>query len=258
MDSMIVRERNQELILIQQDHHAAISGDIVKQWKKDYFLGDDLRSSVEFAAYQHDCGWKEFDKQPFLNDKEAIPYSFFDFPILPKIVLYKHGIDVVQQVDSYAALLCSEHYKRFLLNHTSLEAQEFVTAENTRQQSIIATLNEFNKRLFNFHYGLIQFSDNLSLYLCLNEPGIAMNAGHSFFKDGIPMNQELHEFCDEHLQLHWKNENTVVLDDFPFEQPFDVVIKQKAIPKADLSAKGLIASYEEATFEEWNVTITTL
>ncbi|WP_339230202.1 DUF3891 family protein [Oceanobacillus sp. FSL K6-2867] len=254
---MIVRERDHDFILIQQDHHAAISGDIVKRWKKDYFPGVDLRSSVEFAAYQHDCGWKEFDKQPFLNDEKGIPYSFFDFPIQPKIVLYKHGIDVVEQVDSYAALLCSEHYKRFLMNHTSLEAQEFVTTENTRQQAIIDTRNAFNKRLFNFHYGLIQFSDNLSLYLCVNEPGIDKEAEHPFFKEGIPMNQALHEFCNSTLQLHWKNGNTVVLDDFPFEEPFDVIVKQKVISKNDLSAKGLIASYEEAALEESKVTITT-
>ncbi|MBP2079993.1 DUF3891 family protein [Oceanobacillus polygoni] len=253
---MIVRERDHDFILIQQDHHAAISGDIVKQWKKDYFLGEALRSSVEFAAYQHDCGWKEFDKQPFLNDENGIPYSFYDFPVLPKIVLYKHGIDVVEQVDSYAALLCSEHYKRFLLNHTSLEAQEFVTAENTRQQAIMDARNEFNKRLFNFHYSIVQFSDNLSLYLCINEPGITKESEHSFFKEGIPMSQALQEFCNAHLQLHWKNENTVVLDDFPFEQPFDVIIKLKVIPKVDLSAKGLVASYEEAAFEEWKVTLT--
>ncbi|MGJ9460563.1 DUF3891 family protein [Oceanobacillus sp. CF4.6] len=252
---MIVREHDQHFVLIQQDHHAQISGDILKQWKSDYFHGIELRESVEYAAYQHDHGWKEFDKQPFLNDKEKVPFSFFDFPNLPKIILYKHGIDEVQKVDSYAGMLCSEHYKRFLLNNTSLEAQAFVTYEEMRQQTIIDTRNKFNKRLFEFHYSLLQLADNLSLYICMNEPGAEKQNEHSFFKKGIPTNTTLHEFCKQKIQLRWLNGHTVVMNDFPFEGPIEVTIKQKVIAKDTIATKGLIESYEEASFEELPITI---
>jgi len=66
---MIIREHDNDYVFIQQDHHAQISGDILKRWEPDYFLGSELRESVEYAAYQHDTGWKDFDKQPFLNNK---------------------------------------------------------------------------------------------------------------------------------------------------------------------------------------------
>ncbi|WP_249871484.1 DUF3891 family protein [Oceanobacillus saliphilus] len=253
---MIVREREHDYVLIQQDHHAQISGDILKQWKADYFYGQELRESVEYAAYQHDHGWKEFDKQPFLNDKEKTPYSFFDFPNLPKIILYKHGIDEVEKVDPYAAMLCSEHYKRFLVNNTSLEAQAFVTYEELRQQTIVDTLDNFNKRLFEFHYGLIQLADNLSLYVCMNEPGVEKQDEHSFFKNGIPTNEDIHEFCKPKLHLKWQDANTVVLDDFPFNGPINVNLKQKVIQKKAICTKGLIDSYEEAPFEEHPITYT--
>ncbi|MFC4024863.1 DUF3891 family protein [Oceanobacillus longus] len=252
---MIVREHDQHFVLIQQDHHAQISGDIMKQWKSDYFHGMELRESVEYAAYQHDHGWKEFDKQPFLNDKEKVPFSFFDFPNLPKIILYKHGIDEVQKVDPYAGMLCSEHYKRFLLNNTSLEAQAFVTYEEMRQQTIIDTLNKFNKRLFEFHYSLLQLADNLSLYICMNEPGAEKQNEHSFFKKGIPTSTTLHEFCKQKIQLRWLNDHTVVINDFPFEESIEITLKQKVIAKDTIATKGLIDSYEEASFEEVPITI---
>ncbi|WP_337018661.1 DUF3891 family protein [Oceanobacillus massiliensis] len=253
---MIVRERDNEFVLIQQDHHAQIAGDILKQWKSDYFEGAAYRQSVEYAAYQHDHGWKEFDKQPFLNDKNNKPYTFLDFPELPKIILYKHGIDEVERVDSYAAMLCSEHYKRFMLNSTSMEAQAFVTQEKMRQQAIADSKDKLNKRLFNFHYGLIQLADNLSLYICMNEPGAAKQQEHPFFKEGIQTNSALHSVCNKRLQVQWRDTSTVTIDDFPFEGPIEVTLKQKVLSKDILSSKGLIKSYEQAPFEDLSIIYT--
>lgn len=252
---MIVREHEHDYVMIQQDHHAKISGNILERWRSEYFLGPEFRESVEYATYQHDYGWREFDKQPFFNDKEHKPFSFFDFPDQPKIVLYKHGIDEVEKVDSYAAMLCSEHYKRFLVNNTSTSAQAFIKYEEIRQQKIIDTLDKFNKHLFEFHYGLLQLADNLSLYICMNEPGTTKQNEHSFFKEGIPTNTSLHRFCKQTLQLKWLNEHTVMMKDFPFEGPITFKVKQKIVAKEAITAKGLIDSYEEAPFEELPITI---
>ncbi|WP_087974379.1 DUF3891 family protein [Oceanobacillus rekensis] len=252
---MIVREHEHDYVLIQQDHHAQISGYILEQWKSEYFLGPELRDSVEYAAYKHDYGWKEFDKQPFYNDKENKPFTFFDFPNLPKIILYKHGIDEVEKVDSYAAMLCSEHYKRFLLNNTSIEAQAFVIYEEIRQQAIVDTLNKFNKRLFEFHYSLLQLADNLSLYICMNEPGTSKQNEHPFFKEGIPTNTPLHQFCTQKLQLRWLNNHTIAINNFPFKGPITFNVKQKVVTKDSITNQGLIESYEEASLEELLITI---
>ncbi|SET02002.1 Protein of unknown function [Oceanobacillus limi] len=248
---MIVRERKKEFVMIEQHNHAQLSGMILSNWKSTLFQGESYRKSVELANYLHDIGWKEFDQQPFWNDKVQAPYTFSDFPIHPKIVLYQHGINEVEKRDLYAALLCSEHYKRFLIQHTSIEAQSFVNEENRRQQCIRHRLENVDKDLFDFHYRLLQFGDNLSLYLCLNEPGVTNQDIHPFFKNGIPLPEGI--TTNSHLELTWTDENTVSLQDFPFEQPFTVTIKQKIVNKDEIAKKGLIQAYQEEAMEEFPV-----
>lgn len=252
---MIVRERVDEFVMIEQDDHAKMSGDLIRQWKNDSFLGPERRKSVEYAVDQHDIGWKPFDQQPFWNDEEQAPYTFANFPTLPKIVLYTYGIDMVDKEDPYAALLCSEHYKRFLLNNTSEAAQNFVQQEEKRQQRLISSLDDFNKRLFNFHYAMVQLGDNLSLYLCLNEPGVKKEEEHPFFRDGIPIPEAVEDFNQGKMQLWWEEDRTVVVEEFPFDRPVTVRIRQKIVSKEAVREVGLISSYELADVKNVEVEI---
>ncbi|GAB3046789.1 DUF3891 family protein [Virgibacillus ainsalahensis] len=248
---MIVRERTNEFVMIEQDHHAQVSGKIMAKWKDALFQGTEQRKSVEYAIHMHDYGWKNFDRKPFWNDKHQSPYSFNDFPDIPKVILYKHGVDVVEKEDSYAGLLCSEHYKQFLINEPGDEIQVFVKQEEEREERIIESLGQFNKRLFNFHYGLVLLGDGLSLYACLNEPLASEENVHPFFKKGIPLSSDL-ELGDT-MQPRWVDEHTIALDPFPFEEPIDIKIKQKIVAKEAISAQGLIDSYEQAPFEEVSI-----
>ncbi|PAV28272.1 hypothetical protein CIL05_18060 [Virgibacillus profundi] len=250
---MIVRERSDDFVLIEQDNHAIVSGDIMSKWKSSLFKGQDFRKSVEYAIYKHDCGWHPFDKQPFWNDESQAPYTFVDFPTLPKIVLYKNGIDEVEKVDAYAALLCSEHYKRFLLNNTSTEAQSFVKAEELRQKRIFDSFKMLHKRLFNHHYSLIQLGDNLSLYICLNEPGVTKENEHRFFKNGIPLSSSLNGFNQQKVELHWMDTKTIAMSEFPFENEVHITLKQKTVAKKLITNKGLLKGYEQTPYEEITV-----
>lgn len=243
---MIARERPHAFIMIEQDDHARISGEIANKWCDDHFIGDERRASVLYAIYMHDFGWKAFDKQPFWNDKQKAPYTFIDFPTPAKIILYKHGIDAVEQVDPYAALLCSEHYKRFLLNDFSEEARLFVNQERERQQRIIGAFTAFDEQGFDFHYGLLQLCDNLSLYMCLNEPNVTKEDVHPFFHGGIPLSPALPAFDQSNLQLSWKDERTIEVREFPFSYDLPMKLKQKTIQKESIKDNGLIEAYKSA------------
>ncbi len=247
---MIVRERKDDFVMIEQDNHAHISGDLFKAWKDSFFAGESFRESVEYAIIHHDYGWKLFDKQPFWNDEKQMPYTFIDFPNKPKTVFYKHGIDVVEKDDPYAALLCSYHYSRFLLSDSSPEATEFIQKEEQRRKRIIHSLSSFDHTLFDFHYGLLQLCDNLSLYICLNEPGVAKEAGHPFYKKGIPLPDALHVFQEDKLDIQWADDKTVTISECPFSNPLTVTIKQKTISKETIAAKGLLNSYKETEYEQ--------
>src|SRR5690625_5024251 len=98
---MIVREHQDKFIMIEQDFHAYISGEMIANWKDSLFKGEHFKKSVEYAIYHHDLGWKMIDKQPFWDDEKEAPYSFISFPILPKLIFYKYGIDMVEDVDPY-------------------------------------------------------------------------------------------------------------------------------------------------------------
>lgn len=241
---MIVREYEDRFILIEQDHHARISGDIMKQLKSELFLGEEWRRSVEYAISNHDLGWKSFDLEPFWNDQAKKPYSFIDFPAMLKTALYSQGVDAVEKHHPYAALLCSCHYTRFMKNENSKAAEHFIRAEKERQKRLIDSISSFNEALFQYHFSLLRFGDNISLYLCLNEPGTPKSLIHPFFQDGIDISP-LGKF-----NLSFKDHQTVAIDRFPFKQPFTVFIKQKSVLKRELVEKGLLQSYKDAPYEK--------
>lgn len=253
---MIVREYENEFVMIEQDDHATISGEIISAWKNQLFSGQEFRNSVEYAIYNHDYAWKQLDKHPFWNDKANAPYTFIDFPVLPKTVFYKHGIDEVDKNDAYAGLLCSKHYTRFLLNDTTKEAQAFVQQEEERWEHTIRTLPEFSKNLVDFHYGLLQFCDNLSLYMCLNSPGVSKGEEHPFFKNGIPTTNMYNIFSWGKIELKWINKNTITMNEFPFSEPVNIKIKQKTVNKHSILERGLAESYQEAPFQYVNIALT--
>lgn len=250
---MIVRERPDAFIMIEQDNHAHISGEIISHWLDDFFVGEKYRKSVTDAIYMHDLGWKAFDQQPFWNDEKQAPYTFINFPVQTKAVLYKHGFDAVAQQDLYAAWLCSEHYTRFMLHEDADEAQAFVKREKKRQQQIIAALPTFDYSLFDFHYGLLQICDNLSLYMCLNEPNVTKEDVHPFFHDGIPLSPSLHVFDHSKMQLDWRSMETIAIHPFPFASPPHVTLKQKTVTKRSIMDKGLNKAYQSYPYEEVNI-----
>src|SRR5699024_6722048 len=88
---IIIREHPNHFIMIEQDNHAQLYGEMIANWNDSLFNDTKFKKTVEFAIFHHDCGWKSFDKQPFWNDEKMAPFTFTNFPILPKTVLYKHG-----------------------------------------------------------------------------------------------------------------------------------------------------------------------
>ncbi|MFU0790497.1 MAG: DUF3891 domain-containing protein [Virgibacillus proomii] len=247
---MIVRAHKNGYILIEQDHHAQTSGDMIKKWKEIHFPKSEHKASVIYAIDKHDIGWKPFDQEPFWNDLAEKPYSFIDFPNSAKTMLYASGIDQVEAVDSYAGLLCSVHYTRFLKGDASPISRKFVKQEKQRQQRIIQMAGNFDSELFAKYYSLLQLCDNLSLFICLNEPGTDQ---HPFFKEGIPLPANLESFTGEKINLTWKDKTTVALSDFPFVSEVSFSYPYKWLATESIVGKGLIPAYQQAPFRETTI-----
>lgn len=253
---MIIRENNDTFFMIEQNHHAHISAEIINYWKDHFFKDDPYVHSVLHAIKNHDLGWDLFDQQPFWNDKKHQPYSFIDFPILPKIALYTHGVDLVEKQDPYAALLCSAHYMKFMKNQTYPEVNTYLKNEEIRQQRILTNFPTIAHNTFQRHLAILQFADNISLYFCLNEPGLKNSETHYFFKSGIPISEKISKNTSGSIKVNWLDENTISLNGLPYIKPFSILINQKKLTKQQIKRGGLIKTYQTAPYEKLRINFT--
>src|SRR5699024_5416414 len=192
-----------------QHDHAQISSKLYQQLPEKFLPKKEYQFEVNYAIEQHDCGWIPFDETPFWNDKANEPHSFTNFPTEPKTVLYEYGINRVEEKYPYAALLCSEHYTRFLRKSMDKTAKNFVQKEQARQERILKQLN-VAKDLWMAHYEILQFFDNLSLYICLNEPGTPHEEEHHFFRKGISLPSSFNE--NKLLDPKWVGRDDIYLN----------------------------------------------
>lgn len=253
---MIVRDNGDSFIMMTQHDHAQVSGRCAEVWCDSFFRGREMREAVELAIRQHDRGWIGQDEQPLWHVEKGAPYSFMDLPSAYKLSLYEKGIDEVEAMDAYAALLCSEHYVRFTARSSKQASQQFVKRERVRQARLQQKLGTaYIHDDFLFHYDLLAFCDNVSLYICLNEPGARGDQVHPFYLKGLPIPDTFTFFPGEYLDIRWLNNETISLVHFPFKNSFQIQIDQKIVSKNNIREKGLQAAFNEAKVEPLNIHI---
>lgn len=247
---LVVIERGEDILLFEQHEHAKTCGQLASLWRKDYFYGLDRRNSVIYAIYEHDNGWIELDEKPLLNMETLLPYSFIDYPLKPKLEAYTTCIDRIAKRDHYAALLCSLHYTSFFENYTNGRGEDFLTKERKRQKLLKKGL-EVDEESLEFHYNLLQFCDNLSLYLCMNEPGVTKKDEFLWFRKGFFQKFSYND--RRKLIAHWLDDKTVSLSDFPFEKEVCISVNYKIIKKNRVGY--LQEDYENTKIKQRVVTI---
>ncbi|MFA9559611.1 DUF3891 family protein [Evansella sp. AB-rgal1] len=248
---MIVRERKKEFIVIEQHEHAIISGIFAKKWDDRYFIGGERRKDVELAIQNHDGCWRELDNLRLYIPQKQIPASFINYPLLQKIEAYRNGVDSIEGENKYAALLISMHYSSFFESKLDEDGRAFKYGEEKRQSNLYKTIHNLDVKSVNFHFDLLQFCDNLSLYICMNEWGCRKEEEISWFKDGFP--QKLEPFEGERFYATWKNDDTVQLTPYPFNQEsVTVEIPYKQIKRKE--ANDIAKMYSKIPYKRKLVT----
>jgi hypothetical protein len=242
---MIIHERQHEFVMVAQHDHAKVSRDAAQCWRDEYFLGIDKKDSVVLAVREHDRCWIEPDEEPLWNEQTKQPYSFMDYPASPKLAFYTKGIDEIVQMDPYAGLLCSLHYASFLKDATSTIGKNFWNDENQRQKELLQELGIEKDELLTFHLKLLKFCDNLSLYICLNDPGTPKSQEHYFYRNGLP--QKFSFINNQPIHAKWIDQETVSLSVSPFMNKLHVRLPYKAVNKELIREIGLAAAYQEST-----------
>lgn len=252
---MIVYERPGDFVMIKQHDHAQLSAEIAKHVNQSVFLDPSRREDVLYSILEHDRGWIDLDDVPIWNDHVHSPYSFMDFPSLLKLAFYKKGIDEVEQENRYAALLCSLHFVSFFDGDEAQATQQFVRHEKARQEKIkleegIGTRSD--EKELELYFNLLQFCDNVSLYVCLNEPGVKKSEELSWYRHGFP---QLFSFLDrEKIMPRWVGADKVALSPFPLNRELEASVRIKEVKKVDLAWIGIAQAYEKADYENRVVT----
>ena len=215
---MIVRERADSFVLVEQHEHGLVSGEFARRWaEKPVPLEPTL-----FAVENHDVAWRVPDREVLWNQDSGRPYSFLDYPLAPKLAAQRRGIDAVEGHQPYAGCLCSMHYARFMVGSEDPAAVGFVEGETARQERLRRGMSRVDLDNLERNFRFLRLCDGLSLYLFLYGPG----------EDGYPPpTPDGFELDGTRYKISWQDESAVRLDPFPLTEPFDVSVPYREIGK---------------------------
>ena len=202
-------------MLVEQHQHGLVSGEFARHWEAGVPGGE----AALYAISHHDVGWRELDATVRWNEEAGRPYSFLDYPAEPKLRAYTHGLDFVQARSPYAACLCSMHYGSFVRDARGEPEVSFREAEEERRRGIEASLSEEELASLDYDFRLLQLCDDLSLFVCLNEPG----------RDDYPHYRDGFSFMGERLAPVWEDERTLRLEPNPFSEPFAIGVPYRVV-----------------------------
>lgn len=247
---MIIRTVGDEIIMTEQHQHALLAGELAGQFRSSLFGEAARRDEVLLAVRQHDRGWRTLDETPVWNDRDELPFSFQDYPMLPKLLMYKSGIDEVEAMSGYAAVLCSMYYSSFEPIRKGEEpgTRAFHEVELARQERLIRWLGHPDQALLAHHYELLQLCDGLSLYVCFNEAGVAKSEEHPWYRESVG------RLGGVTYSANWQGKESVVVSPSPFARSFRATLRCKRVAKADRERLGIGEAYKQTPYTEQTIT----
>lgn len=244
---MIIRESDQEFIMTEQHEHARLSGDIAKHVHRSFFLAEHYVEDVLLAIYEHDRSWIRADDTPIWNDGVASPFSFMDYPLLPKLTLYRCGLDEIEVMNRYAGLLCSIHFSSFedIRKSSRRECVEFCQHEQKRQERLKSLLVHYEPETCLQHLRLLQLCDNLSLYVCLNTPGASKEEEHPWFRESFNQSERFNRVEPKPLVGSWLTEEEIAVTPPIFDRECLTTLKIKHVNKQLIAQHGVDQAYKQ-------------
>jgi hypothetical protein len=205
---VIVREKGGSYVLIKQHEHGLISGEFARHWDGSI---RPLKPTL-YAIANHDIAWQTLDEPVRWNEETGKPYSFMNYPIQPRLQAYEEGLNFLESQSPYAACLCSMHYAA-LVRGSELEVR-FWQSEARRQRKIKDTMTWEGLGNLEHNLRLLRLCDDMSLFVCLNEPG---RNDYPWYKNGF-------EFEGSKFEPVWEDSQTLRLEPNPFVEAFELAI----------------------------------
>jgi hypothetical protein len=153
---MIRNDRGNELLLISQDAHARLAGELVGRMGNQRFDGPDPFSRVVLAADLHDAGWALHDEPGgdlggLLLNADGLPCDVLETRVEVSTRVWRASADRASEEDPYAGLLVSLHGfalsglatrqnlsadERYALRHDVFLLNQFQQYEIERQERL--------------------------------------------------------------------------------------------------------------------------
>jgi hypothetical protein len=184
---MLVSRRGARLLLIEQNEHGRLCGEICVHWGNARFARPARGDSLRVAAAMHDEGWREADGEPLFNADRGRPLHFLEIEMSEHVPLYRRGMERVSRLDPYAGLLVSMHWTGLYRGRWGLQSggvfrsagtdeaahlqdqavgeQELQWLERKPDLMLEEPRSDFEIGLWH-NYDLLQAFDLLSLYVC--------------------------------------------------------------------------------------------
>lgn len=214
---MIVREVEEGFVLIGQHDHGLVSGEISRRWRHE----PRPSPSTLYAIAQHDLGWRELDESVLWNDEAGRPHDFLSYPAEPKVRAFASALDLLEERDAHAALLCSMHYATLMQGSEKEAEVRFRESEMRRQQRLRESIVDTSTENLEHDLRLLKLCDGLSLFVCINEPG-RDTSNPAPYPEGFMLDGE--EFVPE-----WADERTLLVRPNPFVEPFEVGLPYRVL-----------------------------
>ena len=106
---MLVASHGDGHVVVTQQAHAWLSGQLARAWGAESFGAVVPREEVCLAAEQHDLGMAGWDRDPELDPGTGLPRNFMAMDLATHLRLWTEGPELLLGQSRYAGLLASMH-----------------------------------------------------------------------------------------------------------------------------------------------------
>ena len=110
---MIVLERPEGHVVVTQEAHALMCGQLARAWGNNRFGRVEPAEEVRLAAEQHEIGMREWDRSPELDRDTGLPATVTRIDMATHLPLRLEGPRRLARQSPYAALIASHHHTSF-------------------------------------------------------------------------------------------------------------------------------------------------
>lgn len=163
--TVIVRRDGNDLVLVTQPDHAALSGRIIDAWRADDLPERPTRDTILLATREHDNGWIEIDRAPMLDEGSGLPFDFVSLPDHVKQPIWPRATSRVGAMSPLAGALVAQHALTVLARHRADRswAGFFETLEEERSR---LSAGRVTRESLDDQYRFVYLGDLLSLVFC--------------------------------------------------------------------------------------------